>query len=86
MEMICNKCGYKVDVGKTVEIEHAVDTHMFICTECNSTDVRLVDIGGGLNITVDGINEDTLVHIAKELTKNFTVADVISFFSKKKKE
>ena len=76
MEIVCNECGFKRSIGTIV---HAKE--VFVCTECQSTDVKLVDTGG-INIKVDGINEDTIVNIIKELAKNVSVYDIFGFLAK----
>jgi hypothetical protein len=77
MELVCRKCGYKIDVGGNLDPNYEGKK---VCSECGSTDVRLVDVGG-INIKVDGINEDTIVHVIKELAKNVNVYDVFSFLA-----
>ena len=79
MEMVCNKCKYKMDVGKTVDVEHALANNKLMCPECKSTDVKLVD-ASGVNIKVDGITEDVIVDIVKELAGNITLVDIMEFF------
>lgn len=76
MELVCNKCGYKRQLGTSVGAKE-----VFVCTECQSRDVRLVDTGG-VNIKVDGINENTVVNIVKELAKNISVYDIFGFLAK----
>jgi len=76
MEIICNKCGYKRNLGKSVQADE-----IFICTECESKDVKLVDTGGVV-IKVDGINENTIVNIIKELASNVSVYDIFNFLAK----
>ena len=78
MELVCRKCGYKIDVGGNLDPQ---DERLLRCSECNSTDVKLVDVGG-INIKVDGINEDTIVNVIKELAKNVNVYDVFAFLAK----
>jgi len=82
MEMICNECGYKQNVGKTVDVKHALDNDKLKCSECKSFDVKLVD-AGGVNIRVDGITEDVIVDVIKEFAGNITLIDVIDFFKGK---
>ena len=82
MEMICNACGYKMNIGNTVDIKHALDNDKLKCPECESFDVKLVD-AGGVNIKVDGITEDVIVDIVKELAGNISLVDVIDFFKGK---
>lgn len=79
MEVVCNKCGYRRNVGSSLQ---TLDT-VFRCTECGSNDVRLVDTGG-INIKIDGLTEDTIRAIVGELAKNISIADVWKFFLKKK--
>jgi len=79
MEMICNVCGYKINIGKTVDVEHALKNNKLMCPECKSADVKLVD-AGGVNIKVDGITEDVIVDIVKELAGNITLVDILEFF------
>lgn len=78
MELVCRKCGYKIDVGGNLDPS---DERLSKCSECGSTDIKLVDVGG-INIKVDGINEDTIVHVIKELAKNVNVYDIFSFLAK----
>ena len=74
----CKKCGYKIDVGGHLDPR---DDRLSKCSECGSTDIRLVDVGG-INIKVDGINEDTIVHVVKELAKSVNVYDIFAFLAK----
>lgn len=76
MELVCEKCGYKKQIGTTVS---AGD--IFVCTECGSKSVKLVDTGGVV-IRVDGINENTVVNIVKELAKSVSVYDIFGFLAK----
>lgn len=76
MELKCNKCGYKRQLGTTVGAKE-----VFVCTECQGTDMTLIDTGG-VNIKVDGINENTVVNIVKELAKNINIYDIFSFLAK----
>ncbi len=78
MELVCNKCGYKKDLGKAADLQGT----RFKCLECRSDDVKLIDSGGGVNIKVDGITEDTIVNIIKELAKNVSVYDIFGFLAK----
>jgi len=73
---VCKKCGYKRDLGNSVNTNE-----VFICTECQSKDVKLVDTGGVV-IKVDGINENTIVNIIKELAQNISVYDIFGFLAK----
>lgn len=82
MEMICNECKYKIDVGRSVDVKHALDNDKLRCLECKSSDVKLVD-ASGVNIKVDGLTEDVIVNIAKELAGNISLIDVIDFFKGK---
>ena len=77
MELVCGDCGYKVNIGSSITAQ----SDIWKCSECGSKNVKLVDISG-VNIKVDGINEDTIVHIIKELAKNINVYDVFSFLAK----
>jgi len=77
MELVCKECGYKVNIGSSV----IPTPDIWTCPECGSKNVKLVDISG-VNIKVDGISEDTIVHIIKELAKNVNVYDVFSFLAK----
>jgi len=79
MEMICNICGYKITIGKTVDVKFALENNKLMCPECRDVDVKLVD-AGGVNIKVDGITEDVIVDIVKELASNITLVDVMEFF------
>lgn len=79
MEMICNKCKYKMDIGREVDVKHALDNDKLRCLECKSFDVKLVD-ASGVNIKVDGITEDVIVDIVKELAGNITLIDIVEFF------
>lgn len=80
MEIVCNKCGYKRNLGKSVQADE-----IFICTECQSKDVRLIDTGGVV-IKVDGINvefiQDTVVNFVKELASNISVYDIFNMLAK----
>ena len=76
MELVCNKCGYKKNLGNFVRTDE-----VFVCTECQSKDVKLVDTGGVV-IKVDGINEDTIVNIIKELASNVSIYDIFNFLAK----
>lgn len=76
MEIVCKKCGYKRNLGNSVNTDE-----VFVCTECQSKDVKLVDTGGVV-IKVDGINENTIVNIIKELASNVSVYDIFSFLAK----
>ena len=76
MELVCKKCGYKRDLGNSVNTDE-----VFVCTECQSKDVKLVDTGGVV-IKVDGINEHTIVNIVKELASNVSVYDIFNFLAK----
>jgi len=79
MEVVCNKCGYKIDIGRSVAVEHAHDNDIFKCKECGNFDVTLVDTGG-INIKVDGISEDVIVDVIKEIAGNITLVDIVDFF------
>jgi hypothetical protein len=84
MEVVCNKCGTRRNVGGIVQIKDFIeDKERFFCLECDSHDMRLVD-SGGINIKVDGINEDTIRAIVSELAKSVSLADLWKFFTKKK--
>jgi len=76
MEIVCNKCKFRRNLGNNVQADD-----IFICTECQSKDVRLVDTGGVV-IKVDGINENTIVNIIKELASNVSVYDIFKFLAK----
>lgn len=90
MELLCNKCGYKKQLGTSVDAKDVL-----ICTECQSTDVTLVDTGG-INIKIDGVNrstisnlirdigvdENTIVNICKGLAENISIYDVFNFLAK----
>lgn len=76
MELVCNKCGYKRNLGNSVNTDE-----VFVCVECQSKDVKLVDTGGVV-IKVDGINENTVVNIIKELASNVSVYDIFNFLAK----
>jgi DNA-directed RNA polymerase subunit RPC12/RpoP len=78
MELVCGDCGYKIDVGGNLDPKAK---SILVCSECGSKNVKLVDVGG-INIKIDGINEDTIVHVIKELAKNVNVYDVFSFLAK----
>lgn len=79
MEMICNKCKYKIDVGRTVDVKYALESNKLVCPECKSVDVKLTD-ASGVNIKVDGLTEDVIVDIVKELAGNITLIDIVEFF------
>ena len=81
MEIICNNCGYRKNLGKTVERK----TLEFECPECQGTNMKLVD-ASGVNIKVDGITEDVIVDIVKELASNISLTDIVGFFAKPKKQ
>jgi hypothetical protein len=78
MEFVCRDCGYKIDVGGNLDPK---DERLSKCSECGGTNVKLVDVGG-INIKVDGINEETIVNVIKELAKNVNVYDIFSFLAK----
>ena len=79
MEMICNACGYRTNLGRKIDVELAFVNKVFMCAECKGTDMRLVE-AGGVNIKVDGITEDVIVDVIKEVAGNITLADVMGFF------
>jgi len=79
MEMICNICGYKMNIGRTVDVKHALENKKLMCPECKNADVKLVD-ASGVNIKVDGVTEDVIVDIIKELAGNITLVDIMDFF------
>jgi len=90
MEVVCNKCGYRRNVGGILRANDVSSVHQFFsdvlkCTECESVDVRLVD-SGGLNIKIDGVNEDTVRVVISELMKSVSLKDIWNFFTKKKEE
>ena len=76
MELVCNKCKFRRNLGNSVNADEVL-----ICTECQSKDVKLVDTGGVV-IKVDGINENTIVNIIKELASNVSVYDIFNFLAK----
>lgn len=77
MELVCKDCGYKIDVGGNLDPKAK---SILVCSECGSKNVVLVDVGG-INIKIDGINEDTIVHVIKELAKTVNVYDIFSFLA-----
>ncbi len=76
MELVCNKCGFRTNIGTSTTTKD-----IFVCTECQSTDMKLIDTGG-VNIKVDGLTENTVVNIIKELAKNVSVYDIFAFLAK----
>ena len=83
MEIVCKKCGYKRDLGKYVAVANVIlSGSVPRCPECSSTDLKLVDGGGGVNIKIDGITEDVIVDIIKELANNISLTDIVGFFAK----
>lgn len=78
MEMVCNNCGYRKNLGKNVERRNLDFEY---CPECHGTNIKLVD-AGGVNIKIDGITEDVIVDIIKELANNISLTDIVGFFAK----
>jgi len=81
MEIVCNKCGYKRNLGKRIDV---LNTDLK-CQECGDSDIKLVD-ASGVNIKVDGITEDVIVDIVKELASNISLTDIVGFFAKPRKQ
>ena len=79
MELVCNKCGFRRNIGTVVHTKE-----VFVCTECTSTDVKLVD-AGGVVIKVDGVNQDTIINVVKELASNISIYDIFNFLAKQGK-
>lgn len=76
MEVTCSECGFKKDVGKTVDVS---SVESISCPKCGCTNVVITDTSG-IKIRIDGISEEMIINIIKELGKNVSIYDVFKFF------